>query len=157
MSWTIDNSHTSAEFSVRHLMVTTVKGRFTKVSGTGEFDEADPSNSWVQATLESESINTGDEKRDGHLRTADFFEVEKYPLITFKSSRVEKISNEEYKIIGDLTIRDVTKEVTLAAEYAGQVKSPFGDIRAGFSAHTSISRKDFGLSWNVALETGGVM
>jgi polyisoprenoid-binding protein YceI len=157
MSWTIDNSHTLVEFSVKHLMVTTVKGRFTKVSGTGEFDEANPAKSYIEATIEADSITTGDEKRDGHLRTGDFFEVEKYPTITFKSSKVEKISDEEYKITGDLTIRDVTKEVTLVTEYAGKIKSPFGDIRAGFSAHTSVSRKDFGLNWNVALETGGVL
>lgn len=157
MSWTIDSSHSLVEFSVKHMMITTVKGRFEKVSGQGEFDENAPEKSWVEATIETSSINTANEQRDGHLRSAEFLEVEKYPTITFKSKKVEKVSTEEYRITGDLTIRGVTQEVTLNTEYAGEVKSPFGDVRAGFSARTSINRKDFGLNWNVVLETGGVL
>lgn len=157
MSWTIDTAHSVVEFSVKHLVVATAKGRFTKVSGQAEFDEANPANSWIEATIDASSINTGDEKRDGHLVSPDFFEVEKYPTITFKSKKVEKDGG-DYKITGDLTMHGVTKEVTLQTEYSGQTKNPFsGNIHAGFSAHTSINRKDFDLNWNVALEAGGVM
>ncbi len=157
MNWIIDGSHSIVEFSVKHLMITTTKGRFQNVTGKGEFDEATPEKSWIEATIETASVNTNDEKRDGHLRAADFFDSENFPLMTFKSNKVEKISDEEYRITGNLTIRDVTQPVTLQAEYAGQVKSPFGDTRSAFSARTSISRKDFGLNWNMALESGGVM
>lgn len=157
MNWTIDGSHSLAEFSVRHMMVTTVKGRFQKVTGNIVWDEANPSASSVEATIDTASITTNDEKRDGHLVSPDFFEVEKYPTITFKSTKVEAKHADDFKVTGDLTIRGVTKEVTLDVEYNGSGKNPWGMTVAGFTAKTSINRKDFGLNWNVALETGGVL
>ena len=157
MKWTIDGSHSSADFSVKHLMISTVKGSFSEVSGTIEFDDATPETSSVEATIQAASVHTRDERRDGHLRSADFFDVETYPTITFKSTSVEKVSDSEHKVTGDLTIHGVTKEVVLEVDYTGQAKSPFGDTRAGFTGKTNINRKDFGLNWNAALETGGVM
>lgn len=157
MTWVIDNAHSSAEFSVRHMMVSNAKGRFSKVSGTFEFDETNPSASEVEATIDVSSINTHDEKRDGHLISPDFFDVAVYPTITFKSTKVEKKSDEKFVVEGDLTIRDVTKSVTLDVEYNGQGKNPWGITVAGFNAITAINRKDFGLNWNAALETGGVI
>jgi len=157
MSWNIDTAHSVVEFSVKHLVVATAKGRFEKVSGQADFDEANPANSWVEATIDASSINTGDANRDGHLKSPDFFEIEKYPTLTFKSTKVEK-DGDEYKVTGNLTIRDVTKEVTLQVEYNGQTTNPFSsNTHAGFSARTSINRKEFGLNWNVALEAGGFM
>lgn len=157
MKWIIDGSHSEVGFSVKHLMVSTVKGRFGKVSGSFDLDEQDHAKTAIEATIETVSISTNDEKRDGHLRSPEFFDSETYPNITFKSTKVEKVSDDQYIVTGDLTLRDVTKPVTMNVEYSGQVKSPFGDTRSGFSATTSISRKDFGLNWNVALEAGGVM
>ena len=157
MNWTIDGSHSLAEFSVKHMMVTTVKGSFQKISGNIVWDEANPAASSVEATIETSSITTRDEKRDGHLVSGDFFEVEKYPTITFKSTKVEAKRADDFKVTGDLTIRGVTKEVTLDVEYNGSGKNPWGMTVAGFTAKTSINRKDFGLNWNVALETGGVL
>jgi polyisoprenoid-binding protein YceI len=157
MKWNIDSAHSLAEFSVKHMMVTTVKGRFDKVSGEVEFDEANPERSEVDVTIDTASITTRDEKRDAHLKSADFFEVEKYPTITFKSTKVEKTGNNEFRVTGDLTLHGVTKQVVLETEYAGQGKNPWGMTVAGFSAKTSVNRKDFGLNWNVALETGGML
>ena len=157
MSWKIDTSHTSAAFSVRHMMISNVHGQFQTVTGTVEFDENDPLRSVVDVQIDVASLTTRDERRDGHLRSADFFDAEKYPYITFKSRRVEKTDATRGRLIGDLTIRDVTKEVVLDVEYAGQAKSPFGTVNAGFTGRTKINRKDFGLNWNVALETGGVL
>ncbi len=157
MKWNIDGSHSSAEFSVKHMMITTTKGKFKVLSGTLDFEEGKVEGSYVEATIEAASIDSHDEKRDGHLRSADFLDVEKYPNITFKSTQVEKVKDDEWKVTGDLTIRDVTKSVVLDVEYAGQSKSPWGATAAGFSGKTSINRKDFGLNWNVALETGGVL
>ncbi len=157
MSWTIDSSHTRAGFSVRHMMVANVHGQFENVTGTVDFNEADPTRSTVDVQIEVASLNTRDEKRDAHLRSADFFDVEKYPHLTFKSRRAEKIDDSRGRLIGDLTIKGITKEVVLDVEYAGQAKSPWGTTSAGFSAKTKINRKDFGLNWNVALETGGVL
>jgi polyisoprenoid-binding protein YceI len=155
MKWNIDASHSLVEFSVRHLMITTVKGRFGSVSGTLEFDENNIENSSVEAVIETASIDTRDEKRDAHLRSADFFDVEKYPHLTFKSTKVEKVADSQFQVTGDLTILDVTRSITLNVEYAGQAKGPWGNTAAGFSTSTAISRKDYGLNWNVALETGG--
>jgi polyisoprenoid-binding protein YceI len=157
MNWTIDTAHTAVTFSVKHMMVSTARGKFDKVTGKGFFNDADPSNAYIEVDIDAASINTGDEKRDGHLRSADFLDAEKYPTLTFKSTKVEKVNDEKYKITGDLTIKDVTKEVVLDTEYGGQGKNPWGMTIAGFSARTSINRKDFGLNWNVALETGGVL
>jgi polyisoprenoid-binding protein YceI len=158
MSWNIDSAHSEVEFTVKHLMVATVKGRFQKVSGTAEFDETNPAASHVEATIDATSIDTHEANRDGHLRAPDFFDTEKYPTLTFKSTKVEKANDNEYKVTGDLTIKGVTKSVTLDVEYAGQTQNPFSkNTHAGFTAKTSINRKDFGLNWNVALETGGFM
>ncbi len=157
MSWIIDNHHSQITFSVRHMMISNVRGRFENFSGTVNFDEDNPAASSVDVQIDAASINTRDPQRDGHLKSPDFLDVEKYPLITYKSKRVEVVDADHGKIFGDLTIRDVAKEVVLDVEYAGMMKSPFGTTNAGFSAIAQISRKDWGLLWNVALETGGVL
>lgn len=158
MTWAIDASHSQTTFSIRHMMVSTVRGHFNVLSGQLQIDEAHPENSWVEAEVDVASIDTRDKKRDGHLRSPDFFDAQKYPKITFKSNKVEHIGGQDYKITGDLTVHGVTRPVTFEAEYAGQIaKDPFGLQRAGLAAKATINRKDFGLAWNVALETGGVM
>lgn len=157
MTWVIDASHSVITFSVRHMMISKVRGRFTRFDGTVDFDEQNPTNSKVQVTIDASSIDTRDERRDGHLMSPDFLDVANYPTLTFVSKRVEVIDESHGRIIGDLTIRGVTREVTLDVEYNGQSKSPWGTISAGFSATTKINRKDWGLTWNVALETGGVL
>ncbi len=139
------------------MMLSTVRGQFSKFSGTLDFNEADPATSTVNVTIETASIESRDEKRDGHLKSPDFFDVEKYPTMTFKSTSVNKTGDNTAKITGDLTIKDVTKPVVLDVEYHGQAKAPWGTTSAGFSAKTSIDRKDWGLTWNVALETGGIL
>jgi polyisoprenoid-binding protein YceI len=154
--WTIDPSHSSVEFSVRHMMISTSKGRFSGVSGTITIDPDNLENSHVEVTIDPSTIDTSDEKRDAHLRSGDFFDVEKFPTITFKSTRVAK-DGDDYKVYGDLTILDVTKEVELKTEFHGQNKTPWGFDVIGFSASTKISRKDYGLNWNAALETGGFL
>lgn len=157
MSWQLDKAHSSVNFSVRHMMISTVRGRFEDFDGTFDLNEADPNQSKIEVTIQAASVNTKEAQRDGHLKSADFFETEKYPTITFKSKRVEKLDDEHARLVGNLTIKDVTKEVTLNVEYAGQGKSPWGTIVAGFTAQTKISRKEWGLTWNVALETGGML
>lgn len=153
-AWDFDLSHSSLNFHVRHLMVSKVHGRFTTWTGTLELDETDLTKSRLEVTIDAASVDTKEPKRDDHLRSADFFEVEKFPHLTFKSTKVEK-SGDDYKVTGDLTIRGITKSVTLDVEGGDTVKDPWGGTRTGFSAKTSISRKDFGLTWNVALEAGG--
>jgi polyisoprenoid-binding protein YceI len=156
--WEIDAAHSLIEFSVKHMMFTTVKGRFSEVRGTITCpDEADPSCASVEATIDTASIDTGDEKRDAHLRSADFLDVEHYPTITFKSTRVERAGQDEMRVIGDLTIRGVTHQIALATTYNGRGKNPWGKDVAGFTAETQLNRKDFGLQWNVALESGGLL
>jgi polyisoprenoid-binding protein YceI len=155
MAWVIDQSHSQVQFSVKHMMISTVRGQFKSFTGTVEADEANPTNAQVDVQIDVSSILTGDERRDGHLRSPDFFNAEQYPHITFKSTRVERLDENTGKLIGNLTIRDVTKEVVLDLEYAGQAKSPWGTTSAGFSATTKINRKDWDLNWTVALETGG--
>jgi polyisoprenoid-binding protein YceI len=157
MSWKIDPSHTRAGFSVRHMMIANVHGQFETVTGTVDFNEADPARSAVDVQIDVASLNTRDEKRDAHLRSPDFFDVEKYPTLTFTSKRVEKLGENHGRIIGDLTIKGTTKEVALDVEYIGQAKSPWGTTSAGFTARAKVNRKDWGLNWNVALETGGVL
>jgi polyisoprenoid-binding protein YceI len=158
MSWQIDPSHSQITFLIRHMMISNVRGRFENFTGTVEFDEKAPTTrSSVEVRIEAASINTREERRDAHLRSADFLNAEKYPYLVFKSKRVEAIDAHHGRIIGDLTIRDVAKEVTLDVEYAGQSKSPWGAISAGFEAKAKINRKDWGLNWNLALETGGVL
>jgi polyisoprenoid-binding protein YceI len=155
MAWQIDTSHSSIEFAIRHMMLAKTRGRFNTFSGTVELNEEHPTKSWVDVTIEVASIETRDEKRDAHLRSTDFFDAEKYPYITFKSKKVEQTSDRSGKIYGDLTIKDVTNEVVLDVEYIGSSKSPWGTTSYGFSASTRVSRADWGLTWNVALETGG--
>jgi len=157
MSWKIDNAHSLVEFSVRHMMISTVRGRFERFSGTVEFNENDPAASSVDVQIEAASINTNEPQRDNHLRSADFFEAETYPYLSFKSTRVEKVDENNGRIYGDLTIRNVTRPVVLEIEYNGQAKSPWGTTSAGFTANTKINRKEWNLVWNQALETGGVL
>lgn len=156
-TWTIDKSHSLAEFSVRHMMVSTTRGQFTNVSGSLTIDETNLANSSVEAVIAVESITTRDEKRDEHLRSADFFDAANYPTITFKSTSVKVKSDSDLVITGDLTIRGVTRSVDLKTEFNGFNTTPWGGRVVGFEADTEISRKDFGLEWNVALETGGVL
>jgi polyisoprenoid-binding protein YceI len=157
MAWEVDSTHSQATFSVKHMMISTVKGQFDVLSGKLELDEQHPENSWVEAQVETASINTRDAKRDAHLRSADFFDAETYPIISFKSHKVEPVGNNEYRVTGQLTIHGVTKEEIFHAEYSGQVKDLYGLQRAGFTVKGKINRKDYGLNWNVALETGGVL
>jgi len=157
MSWSIDTAHSQVAFSVRHLMVAKTRGQFNSVSGSVEFDEQTPANSSVSVTIETNSIDTRNEQRDGHLKSGDFLDVANFPTITFVSKKIEVVDASHGTIIGDLTIRGVTREVALSAEYNGQSKSPWGATSAGFSAETKINRKDWGLEWNVVLETGGVL
>jgi len=154
----IDSTHSSAHFSVRHLMISNVKGEFTKVSGTVTFDPDDPKASKVEATIDVASLHTRDEQRDGHLKSAEFFDAAKFPEIKFVSKSVEPDGHDEYVVKGELTIHGVTKEVALQVEGpTPPVKDPWGNMKAGAAATTKIDRRDFGLTWNAALETGGVM
>jgi polyisoprenoid-binding protein YceI len=139
------------------MMISNVRGRFENFSGAVDFDEQDPARSSVDVQIEAASINTRDEKRDGHLKSPDFLEAEKHPYLTFKSKRVEKTGAAAGRIVGDLTIRGISREVVLNVDYNGQAKSPWGSVSAGFTASTKINRKDWGLNWNVALETGGLL
>jgi polyisoprenoid-binding protein YceI len=154
-NWKIDVIHSTVGFTVRHLMVSKVHGYFTKWNGTLAFDEQNPSASHVEVQIEVASVDTREPQRDGHLRTGDFFEAEKYPHMTFKSTAVER-NGERFKITGDLTLRGVTKPVVLDAEYGGRSKHPQMGERIGFSAHTTINRKDFGVNYNQVLEAGGI-
>lgn len=139
------------------MMISKVRGRFENFSGTVNFDESNPTNTTVEIAVDLNSINTRDEKRDGHLRSADFFDVENYPTMTFVSKKVEQTDEFNGRLIGDLTIRGVTHEVALDVQYSGTAKSPWGTVSAGFSAKGKVNRKEFGLNWNAALETGGVL
>jgi polyisoprenoid-binding protein YceI len=156
MAWRIDNSHSQVQFVVRHMMISNVRGRFETFGGTVDFNEAEPEKSSVDVQIEAASLNTRDANRDNHLRSPDFFDVEKYPYITFRSTRIEKLDDNTGRIAGDLTIRGVTHPVTLDVEYAGQSKM-WGNTSAGFSATTRISRKEWGLTWNQTLESGGML
>jgi polyisoprenoid-binding protein YceI len=156
-TWAIDPSHTLIEFGVKHMMVSTVKGRFTGVEGTITVDEENPANSRTTVTIDAASITTGNEQRDAHLRSADFLDVETYPVITFNSTSVRPTSKTTFEVTGDLTIRGTTREVTLNVELNGRGVSPYGQEVAGLSATTSLNRQEFGLNWNVALEAGGVL
>lgn len=155
--WEIDPGHAQIEFAVRHLMVSTVRGRFTDVQGWIRMDEAQPERSSVRVVIGAGSLDTRVKERDDHLRSVDFLEVARFPTITFNSTAVEARGVDHFAITGNLTIRGVTRQVVLDAEFAGIVNDPWGGTRAGFSATTKINRKDFGLTWNVALETGGVV
>ncbi|HEX8961125.1 MAG TPA: YceI family protein [Geobacteraceae bacterium] len=157
-TWTIDPEHSNVGFKVRHLMVSNVRGNFERHSGSIEINDKDITKSKVAVTIDTTSINTNVEKRDAHLRSADFFDVTKYPTMTFMSKRVVKAGKDRLKVTGDLTLHGVTREVVLDVEGPSQEsKDPWGNIRRGASASTTINRKDFGLLWNKALETGGVV
>ena len=156
-TWTIDPMHSIAEFAVKHLVVATVKGRFRDVEGTLHIDEGNPKNSSVEAKIAVASVDTNVEARDADLRSDNFFSAEQYPYITFRSTRVERLDDERFRLVGDLTIRDVTKEVVLDGEYEGQIDDPYGNKRAGFTATTQISRSEFGVKWNQLIETGGAV
>jgi polyisoprenoid-binding protein YceI len=155
MTWNIDSAHTEVSFSVRHMMISSARGQFQTFSGTIDFDEAKPANTTVAVQIDVASLSTGDEKRDAHLKSPDFFDVEKYPQITFHSTRVDVKDKTHAVLYGDLTIRDMPREVALDVEFNGLAKSPWGTTNAGFSAKALIKRKSWGLNWNVALETGG--
>ena len=157
MNWTIDPMHTQVEFSARHMGIMTVKGHFTGMQAAIDFDEDDFTASSVAATIDARTLGTNDERRDAHLKSPDFLNVDQFPTIAFKSTRIEHAAHDQYKMTGDLTIRDVTRPVTLDVVYSGQGKDPMGNVHAGFSAYTTINRKDWGLTWNVALETGGLL
>lgn len=153
----IDSSHSAAHFSVRHLMISNVKGEFSKVTGTVVYDPNDPGATEIDAAIDVTTINTRDGQRDAHLRTADFFDTEQYPTLTFKSTQVRK-SKDKLQVKGDLTMHGVTREVTLEVDGpTSEVKDPWGNTRVGATASTKINRKDWGLTWNSALETGGVL
>lgn len=156
-TWAIDASHTTVEFSVRHLMISKVKGRFTKVEGSVEGSPDDLTGATVQATVDAASVNTADEQRDAHLRSEDFFNVEKHPNLTFQSRNIERVDGNEYRMTGDLTIHGVTKLVAFTLSFEGQGKDPWGNERIALTAQTKVSRKDFGLNWNAALEAGGFL
>lgn len=155
--WNLDPTHSSAEFSAKHMMVTTVRGKFDTLSGTLEFDPANPTASSVNVEIDAASISTGVNDRDGHLRSADFLDVENYPKVTFKSTKIEVTGENTGRITGDLTIRNVTRPVVIETEFLGEVKDPWGNTKVAFAGETKINREDFGLVWNVALETGGVL
>jgi polyisoprenoid-binding protein YceI len=156
-TWNIDSVHSSAQFKVKHLMISNVKGEFAGITGKLELDE-DISNSKIEATIDAATIDTRDEKRDAHLRSADFFDVEKFPTLNFKSGRISKKADGELVVAGDLTIHGVTKPATFQVEGpSAPTKDPWGGTRIGLTATTKIDRKDFGLTFNMALETGGVL
>jgi polyisoprenoid-binding protein YceI len=157
-TWQIDLDHSSFQFKVRHLMISNVKGDFTRAKGTVTIDDKDITNMKIELAIDAASVSTDNAKRDEHLRGPDFFDVAKYPTITFVSKKVMKVDPDRLKVIGDLTIHGVTREVTVDVEGpTPEVKDPWGNFRRGASATTKINRKDFGLTWNRVLETGGVV
>ena len=157
-TWKIDPAHSVAEFKVKHMMIANVKGKFTGISGTLNLDEADPARSSVEASIPMETVFTGDAQRDTHLKSADFFHCEVHPEMTFKSTKIEVKGPGELAVTGDLTLHGVTKTVTFAVEGpTPPAKDPWGNTRVGLEATAKINRKDFGLGWNAALETGGVL
>jgi polyisoprenoid-binding protein YceI len=157
-TWQIDSSHSSAQFTVRHMMVANVRGEFTQISGTVLLDPADFSRSSVHAVIDAASISTRDAQRDVHLKSPDFFDVAKFPTIEFRSTRVTRKSAGEFEVAGDLTLHGVTKPVVLQVEAEDiELRDPFGNVKRGATATTKINRRDFGLEWNVALETGGIL
>jgi polyisoprenoid-binding protein YceI len=157
-TWNIDPVHSVAEFKVKHMMISNVKGHFTGVKGVLTLDETNPTNSRLEATIDAASITTRDAQRDAHLKSADFFDVEKFPVLSFKSTRVSRAADGELAVAGELTIHGITRNVVFAVENpTPPAKDPWGNTRIGLSASTKINRKDFGLNWNAALETGGIL
>ena len=157
-TWQIDPVHTTAEFKVRHMMITNVKGQFTSIKGMLTLAESDVTKSHVEASIEAASLNTREPDRDAHLKSVDFLDVEKFPSLTFVSTGITRVSEDEVKVEGDLTIHGVTRRVTFSVEGpTPPAKDPWGNNRIGFSAQTKINRGEFGLTWNTALETGGIL
>lgn len=156
-TWTIDGAHSIAEFAVKHMMVSTVKGRFRALRGIVRIDDERPERSTVEAEIDTASIDTGVEQRDEHLRSDDFFNAERFPRITFRSTVAARAADDRWRVTGDLTIRDVTRPVTLDTEFEGETIDAYGQRRAAFTATTTINRRDFGLNWNGMIEAGGVV
>lgn len=157
MPWSLDPSHSSVEFAVKHMVISSTKGRFQEFAVDADIDEADLAASHATVTIEAATVDTRDDRRDEHLRSADFFDAANHPQITFVTKRLEPRGGSDYRIVGDLTIRGVTKEVALDGEVSGPVKDPWGGTRLGLSASGKVNRKEFGLVWNGVLETGGVL
>ncbi len=155
--WNVDLAHSAVQFSVRHMVISKVRGAFSRFEAKLAFDEQNPAASKVTARIEAASIDTHEPKRDEHLRSPDFLDAEQHPYLVFESKHVEKARGDRYRVVGDLSIRGVTREVELDAEYLGKGKDPWGGERVAFTARTTINRKDFGLAWNQLLETGGVL
>ncbi|MFB8247588.1 YceI family protein [Streptomyces sp. NPDC001046] len=155
--YVLDPAHTRIGFVARHAMVTKVRGAFHEFEGTAHLDGADPTRSSGEVVIKAQSIDTGVEQRDQHLRTNDFLDAPNHPDIVFRTTKVEKLSDAEYRVTGDLTIKDVTKPVTIDFEYTGNAVDPFGNLRVGLEGSVTISRKEFGVTWNAALEGGGVL
>lgn len=156
-TWDIDPAHTRLGFAARHAMVATVRGGFAVFSGVLQLDAADPARSSAEVEIDAASISTGNEQRDGHLRSPDFLDVANYPTLTFRSNRAEAVGDTEYRLHGELTIKGVARPVVLGLEFQGSSPDPFGNLRAGFEGRTTINRKDWGLVWNVAIEGGGIL
>ncbi len=156
-TYQIDATHSTLQFSVRHLMVSNVRGTFSGVTGTVSYDPDKPADTAIDATIDVNTVNTNDEKRDGHLKSPDFFDTAQFPQMKFKSKKVESVSSDSQKVTGDLTLHGVTKEVTLTVEeISGESKDPYGNIKIGATVKGKVKRSDFGLTWNAVLETGGV-
>jgi polyisoprenoid-binding protein YceI len=156
-NWQIDGAHSAVSLTVRHMVISKVRGRFTKWNAKLALDTEDLARSSVEVEIDAASLDTGVADRDAHLRSPDFLDAQKHPTLSYRSRRVEAVSKERLRVVGDLTIRDVTREVVLDVEYGGQGKDPWGNQRVGFTATASLNRKEFGLTWNQALETGGVL
>ena len=155
--YTIDVAHSRVGFAARHAMVTKVRGQFNEYEGSAHLDFADPSKSTAELTIKAQSVDTHNEQRDAHLRTNDFFDAPNYPEITFRSTSVEKVGDDTYRLTGDLTIKGTTKPVTVDFEFTGTAVDPFGNVRVGFEGSTTISRRDWKVEWNAPLEAGGVL
>lgn len=157
MTWQLDTAHSTIQFGVKHMLVATTRGKFTDYTVDAAIDETDVARSVATVTINAASIETGDSGRDSHLKSPDFFDVERFPTITFASKRLEPKKDGEFRLVGDLTIRGITREVVLDAEVAAPSKDPFGAVRAGISAEGKVNRKDFGLTWSAPVEAGGIV
>jgi polyisoprenoid-binding protein YceI len=155
MAWTIDKSHSRIGFSVKHMMISTVHGQFKDFDGKVDINDSDLTHSHLEGSVQAASVDTQDQNRDAHLRSADFFDAEKYPTLSFVSTRIAKKGEDQYHVTGNLTVKDVTREVTFDVTEEGRGKDPWGGQRIGFTGQLALNRKDFGLTWNVALEAGG--
>jgi polyisoprenoid-binding protein YceI len=155
--WALDTAHSSVDFSVKHMMIAKVKGSFKEFSATIEADPQDLTSATIQFTVDLNSVDTRSADRDNHLRSADFFDVEKFPTLTFSSTKIEKTDEDEYNVTGDLSLHGVTRQETFKVTYEGSGKDPWGNTKVGFNAEGKLNRSDYGLTWNAALETGGVL